>query len=48
MSFLNARALDIHILENRPHITVKDSYEIAIQEALKKKTNCCDRFSVFY
>ena len=35
--FMNARALDIHILENRPHITVKDSYEIAIQEALKKE-----------
>ena len=35
--FMNARALDVHILDNRPNITVKESYEIAIQEALKKE-----------
>lgn len=35
--FLNARALDVHILENRAHITVNDSYKDAINEALKKE-----------
>ena len=32
--FQNERALDVHVLKNRSHITLEEDYRIAIQKAM--------------